>query len=248
MAGCGAGRIVRRPRHGALPACGSTSVRRLTGLRVPVEGGDWADAGNGHRRGSPGYGRSCLRRAAPRQSYVANNTTDVFDDMNPDDPWKRAAADREAASLEKEGHALLGPVTGAEAEFGRHEGTPGAIARGRRGGPRTGPRPRHRRDVLRPADRHGTDWIPSVIADAVRHYPILVPVNGRRPEQSDFLKDAARTETWRGLRVGVLHSASPIGNPPVGRDAGNAARSDTLKPDNCNTKSDLHAISAETSA
>ena len=32
-----------------------------------------------------------------------------------------------------------------------------ALARGRRRGPRLGPRPRHRRDVLRPADRHGLD-------------------------------------------------------------------------------------------
>ena len=47
--------------------------------------------------------------------------------MDPDDPWNRAAADRDATKLEKEGHALLGPVIGAEAEFGRHEGTLGAI-------------------------------------------------------------------------------------------------------------------------
>ena len=59
-----------------------------------------------------------------------------------------------------------------------------------------------------------TDWIPGVIADAVRHYPVPVSVNGRRPEQSDFLKDAVRTETWRGLRVGVFHSASPNWDPP----------------------------------
>ena len=59
-----------------------------------------------------------------------------------------------------------------------------------------------------------TDWTPSAIADAVRHYPVPVSVNGRRPEQSDFLKDAARTETWRGLRVGVFHSASPNWEPP----------------------------------
>ena len=50
-----------------------------------------------------------MRRGALWQSYVANNVTDVFDDMNPDDPWNRAAADREAASLEKEGYALPGP-------------------------------------------------------------------------------------------------------------------------------------------
>ena len=62
-----------------------------------------------------------------RQSYIANNVTDVFDDLDPDDPWNRAAADREATKLEKEGYALLGPVIGAEAEFGRHEGTLGAI-------------------------------------------------------------------------------------------------------------------------
>ena len=72
---------------------------------------------------------------------------------------------------------------------------------------------------------HGTDvtfsvlptdtcWTPGVIADALRHYPIPVSVNGRRPEQSDFLKDAVRTETWRGLRVGVFHSASPTWATP----------------------------------
>ena len=59
-----------------------------------------------------------------------------------------------------------------------------------------------------------TGWTPGVIADAVRHYPIPVSVNGRKPEQSDFLKDAVRTETWRGLRVGVFHSTSPTWAPP----------------------------------
>ena len=57
-------------------------------------------------------------------------------------------------------------------------------------------------------------WIPTVIADAVRHYPIPVSVNGRRPEQCDFLMDAAWTETWRGLRVGVFHSTSPTWATP----------------------------------
>ena len=59
-----------------------------------------------------------------------------------------------------------------------------------------------------------TGWTPGVIADAVRHYPIPVTVNGRRPEQSDFLEDAVRTETWRGLRVGVFHSTSPTWATP----------------------------------
>lgn len=73
---------------------------------------------------------------------------------------------------------------------------------------------------------HGTDvtfsvlptdgcWTPGVIADAVRHYPVPVTVNGRKPEQSDFLKDAVRTETWRGLRVGVFHSTSPAWATPA---------------------------------
>ena len=57
-------------------------------------------------------------------------------------------------------------------------------------------------------------WTPGVIADAVRHYPIPVSVNGRKAEQSDFLEDAVRTETWRGLRVGVFHSASPAWAAP----------------------------------
>ena len=59
-----------------------------------------------------------------------------------------------------------------------------------------------------------TGWTPGLIADVVRHYPIPVSVNGRRPEQSDFLKDAVRTETWRGLRVGVFHSTNPTWAPP----------------------------------
>ena len=59
-----------------------------------------------------------------------------------------------------------------------------------------------------------TGWTPGVIADAVRHYPIPVTVNGRKAEQSDFLKDAAWTETWRGLRVGVFHSTSPTWATP----------------------------------
>ena len=57
-------------------------------------------------------------------------------------------------------------------------------------------------------------WTPDVIADAVRHYPIPVSVSGRKPEQSDFLEDAVRTETWRGLLVGVFHSASPTWATP----------------------------------
>ena len=57
-------------------------------------------------------------------------------------------------------------------------------------------------------------WTPGVIADAVRHYPIPVSFNGRKPEQSDFLEDAVQTETWRGLRVGVFHSASPTWATP----------------------------------
>ena len=48
----------------------------------------------------------------------------------------------------------------------------------------------------------------------MRHYPVPISVNGRKPEQSDFLKDAVRTETWRGLRVGVFHSTSPAWATP----------------------------------
>lgn len=51
-------------------------------------------------------------------------------------------------------------------------------------------------------------WIPSVIAEAVRHYPIPATFNGRKPEQVDFLKDAIRVETWRGMRIGVFSSTS----------------------------------------
>ena len=76
--------------------------------------------------GIPAF-RITVELPAAWQSYIANNVTDVFDDMDPDDPWNQAAADQEAAKLEKEGYAILGPVIGAEAEFGRHEGTLGAI-------------------------------------------------------------------------------------------------------------------------
>ena len=51
-------------------------------------------------------------------------------------------------------------------------------------------------------------WIPSVIAEAIRHYPIPATFNGRKPEQIDFLKDAIRVETWRGMRIGVFSSTS----------------------------------------
>ncbi len=53
-----------------------------------------------------------------------------------------------------------------------------------------------------------------MIADAVRHYPVPVTVNGRRAEQSDFLEDSVRTEIWRGLRVGAFHSTSPTWAAP----------------------------------
>ena len=49
--------------------------------------------------GVPAF-RITVELPAAWQSYIANNVTDVFDDMDPDDPWNRAAADREAASLE----------------------------------------------------------------------------------------------------------------------------------------------------
>ena len=48
------------------------------------------------------------------------------------------------------------------------------------------------------------DWIPGVIAAALRHYPIPARVNGRKAEQIDFLAEAVRTLTWRGLRIGVF--------------------------------------------
>ncbi len=76
--------------------------------------------------GIPAF-RITVELPAAWQSYIANNAADVFDDMERDDPWNRAAADHEAAKLEEEGYALLGPVIGTEAEFGRHEGTLGAI-------------------------------------------------------------------------------------------------------------------------
>ena len=76
--------------------------------------------------GVPAF-RITVELPAAWQSYIANDVTDVFDDMDPDDPWNRAATDHEAARLEEEGYAILGPVVGVEAEFGRYEGTLGAI-------------------------------------------------------------------------------------------------------------------------
>ena len=70
-------------------------------------------------------------------------------------------------------------------------------------------------DVTLSVQPTDTGWTPGVIADAVRHYPIPVTVNGRKAEQSDFLEDAVRTETWRGLRVGVFHSASTTWATPA---------------------------------
>ena len=50
--------------------------------------------------GIPAF-RITVELPAAWQSYIANNVADVFDDMDPDDPWNRAAADREAAKLER---------------------------------------------------------------------------------------------------------------------------------------------------
>ena len=76
--------------------------------------------------GIPAF-RITVKLPAAWQSYIANHATEVFDNMDPDDPWNRAAADREGARLEEEGYTLLGPVIGTEAEFGRYAGTLGAI-------------------------------------------------------------------------------------------------------------------------
>ena len=57
-----------------------------------------------------------------------------------------------------------------------------------------------------PDDRY---WTPGHLSEAVRHYPLPVSIDGRKPEQTDFLKDAVRVETWRGLRIGVFSSTSP---------------------------------------
>ncbi|MCY4600752.1 MAG: hypothetical protein OXF27_12640, partial [Acidobacteria bacterium] len=76
--------------------------------------------------GIPAF-RITVELPTARQSHIANNVADVFDDMDPDDSCSRAAADRESARLEKEVYAFLGPVIGTEIEFGRHEATQGAI-------------------------------------------------------------------------------------------------------------------------
>ena len=52
-------------------------------------------------------------------------------------------------------------------------------------------------------------WTAGHLSEAVRHYPLPVSIDGRKPEQTDFLKDAVRIETWRGLRIGVFSSTSP---------------------------------------
>ena len=61
-----------------------------------------------------------------------------------------------------------------------------------------------------------TDWIPSVIADAVRHYPIPVTVNGRKAEQSDFLEDAASDRDLARTAGGRLPLHEPhLGDPGI---------------------------------
>ena len=57
-----------------------------------------------------------------------------------------------------------------------------------------------------PDDRY---WTAGHLSEAVRHYPLPVSIDGRKPEQTDFLRDAVRIETWRGLRIGVFSSTSP---------------------------------------
>ena len=44
------------------------------------------------------------------------------------------------------------------------------------------------------------------VQDAAEYYPLPVTLNGMSVEQRDFLEDAVRIETWRGVRIGVYTS------------------------------------------
>ena len=80
---------------------------------------------------------------------------------------------------------------------------------------------------------HGTDVTFSVLPTDARLDPVRdrgrgAPLPGpglrqrtQRPEQCDFLKDAVRTEIWRGLRVGVFHSTElQLGDPLASTSTG----------------------------
>ena len=70
-------------------------------------------------------------------------------------------------------------------------------------------RPAHGTEVTFSILPDDTCWAVGHLSEAVRHYPLPVSIDGRKPEQTDFLKDAVRVETWRGLRIGVFSSTSP---------------------------------------
>ena len=58
-------------------------------------------------------------------SYLVNDVPDAFDDDDADDPWDRAAADREIAKIEAEGYTIVGQA--GDGSFGRHGGTHGML-------------------------------------------------------------------------------------------------------------------------
>ena len=47
-----------------------------------------------------------------------------------------------------------------------------------------------------------------LVQDASEYYPVPVRLNGKTLPRTDFLKTAVHTETWKGLRLGVLTSKS----------------------------------------
>ena len=62
------------------------------------------------------------------RTYIANGDATCFEDDDPDDPWDRAAADAEIATIEAQGYYLVGPADEPnETEFGRFRGLHGTL-------------------------------------------------------------------------------------------------------------------------
>ena len=58
------------------------------------------------------------------------------------------------------------------------------------------------------------------LQDAARYYPLPVALNGTPLKQRGFLKHAAHTEEWRGIRIGVYpHPARHVLNPYTAEEA-----------------------------
>ena len=54
-------------------------------------------------------------------------------------------------------------------------------------------------------------WVKTIerdIAQAARHFPVPVTLNGAAQEQKDWLADAVHVETWNGTRIGIFNVAT----------------------------------------